>query len=270
MKRDDVSPPSTVTRRQLLSRSACTLTALSATPWISKQAMAQTPLGVQCERTALGARVRLPKSVAGVRIPDSKLAQASANLVYDVSPETMANHCMRTYVFAALTFANDGVAFDEELTFVAAALHDLGLVDRYMSPTGRFEVDGADAAVAFLKQYRLRAGELELIWDAIALHSYGAVALRKAPEIAAISIGSALDVSAVGYDALRPEDIAAVIAAFPRLNFKEESIATVLHLCETKPQGVALTAFSEVGRKYLPGFPAPTLDELFRNSPFEE
>jgi hypothetical protein len=269
MARHDVSASRTVTRRQLLARGTCTLTALAGASGLIERAAA-APLGVQCERSTRGTIARLPRSVAGVRIPDSKLARSAASFVYDVSPETMANHCMRTYVFAALTFASKDVDFDEELTFVAAALHDLGLVDRYMTTAGRFEVDGADAAVAFLEQHRLSPAELELVWDAIALHTYDAVALRKAPEVASVSIGSALDVAGIGYDSLRAQDIAAVIEAFPRLNFKEDSIATVLHLCKRKPQGVALTAFSEVGRKYLPEFPAPTLDELFRGAPFEE
>jgi hypothetical protein len=205
-----------------------------------------------------------------MRIPDSRLARASAEYVYSVSPETLYNHCLRTYVFAALTFRKRAVRFDAEQLFVASVLHDLGLVDEFMTETGRFEIDGADAAVSFLQGYAVPRAWSDVVWDAIAVHSYAGYATRKAPEIAGVSIGSGIDVVAVGLSDLDPDDVASVLAAFPRLGMKRSVIDTTLHLCEKKPQGVAMTAFSEVGRKHLPNFAAPTFEDLVLASPFDE
>ncbi len=254
-----MSTDKTLTRRRWLGGSACAMTAFAA---------ARVFTDVDRARAAAG--VCLPKTVAGIRIPDSRVARASAELALQVSPETLYNHCMRTYVFAALVFKRRGVAFDEELTFVAAALHDLGLVDAYMTPEERFEIDGADAARAFLEQHDVDEKFLETVWDAIALHTFASYVARKSPELMSVAVGAALDVSGRGIEELTREEIAAVLRAFPRLDFKRQSIATILHVCETKPLGTALTAFAEVGRAHIPGFAVPTLEQLFVSAPFDE
>ncbi|MCE0447969.1 hypothetical protein LT493_41635 [Streptomyces tricolor] len=86
-----------------------------------------------------------PEAVAGVRIPDSGPARQAVRLARRVSSETLFHHVMRTYVFGALLFDRRGVRYDRELAFVAAVLHDLGLVEEFRTPAERFEVDGADA-----------------------------------------------------------------------------------------------------------------------------
>jgi hypothetical protein len=253
--------PTRSTRRQWLGKSACAVAAVAAARALSTPARAHAAAPVH---------VCLPKRVAGIRIPDSKLARAAAGLAQSVSPETLYNHCLRTYVFAALLYKQRGVKFDEELTFVASALHDLGLVDQFMTPHENFPIDGADAAHAFLQSYDVTDQFRETVWDAIAVHGFAGYATRKAPEIAAIALGAGMDVTGQGLEELPAEEVAGVLAALPRLDFKRQSIATILHVCETKPLGVALTPLAEVGRAHLPGFAVPTLEDLFLAAPFEE
>jgi len=263
-----------VSRRNLLEKSACTLAALTAAPWLASCA----PVGDESDDTldesfgALGplAQVKLPKRVAGIRIPDTRLAVAAADLAFTVSPANLYNHCLRTYLFAALVFEKSGVQFDEELTFVSSALHDLGLVDEYMTPNERFEVDGADAALRFLKRFRLSSAKTEIVWDAIALHTAVGIAARKRPEIAAVSIGAGLDTVGMGLAELDPADVAAVLAVYPRLDFKKEAIASIIRMCEKKPAATVMTPLAEVGRKHIPNYPVPTLDESIASSPFLE
>ena len=50
----------------------------------------------------------------------------------------------------ALLAERDHVAYDQEMLFVGATLHDLGLTTKYATPEHSFEMDGADAAKAFL------------------------------------------------------------------------------------------------------------------------
>ena len=49
--------------------------------------------------------------------------------------------------------------------------HDLGLVEGHRSDNERFEVDGANAATAFLKPYGLSDDDIEQVWLSIALHT---------------------------------------------------------------------------------------------------
>ena len=92
----------------------------------------------------------LPREIAGVRFPDSVLAQKAVDLAFRVSPAVVWNHVLRTFVFGALVGKSQSLRYDEELFFLASVLHDLGLTAEFRGAE-RFEVVGADAADAFLK-----------------------------------------------------------------------------------------------------------------------
>lgn len=177
---------------------------------------------------------------------------------------------MRTYLFAALSFAKSGTTFDEELVFIASLLHDLGLVDAYMTDNERFEVDGADAAVSFLRQWGVPEAQLETIWDAIALHTSIGIVSRKRPDIAAVSLGSGMDMGGIGLQELEQVKIDEVLRQLPRLGFKKEAVQTVLRICERKPFSTVMTAFAEVGRRHNPLFLVPTLEDILLLAPFAE
>src|SRR5213083_2031780 len=77
--------------------------------------------------------------------PDSRLARRAEKLVAEVSPPFLTNNCFRSHFFAVALAERDRVRFDAELLYVAALLHDLGLVARF--DTGRcFEEDGGAVA----------------------------------------------------------------------------------------------------------------------------
>ena len=254
-----------LTRRALIGQGAGALAALGAAPLLSRCA-AEDPRDTAAEFQLAA----LPKMVAGVRIPDSAVAVAATDLVRTVSSPTLYNHCVRTYLFAAIALKKGAAQFDEELVFIASILHDLGLVDEYMTDTERFEVDGADAAVAFLRQWNLPQDQLDTIWDAIALHTSIGIVSRKRPDVAAVSLGSGMDMGGVGIDQLTQTEIDEVLRQFPRLGFKLEAIRTVLHVCEKKPFSTLMTAFAEVGRRHNPLFLVPTLEDIFLFAPFSD
>jgi HD superfamily phosphodiesterase len=92
----------------------------------------------------------MSRTVAGIRIPDSKLAQDAENLVREHEDDMLFNHSVRTYLFAALAGQRLKLKYDEELLYTSALFHDLGLTETFKSETERFEVDGANAAKSFL------------------------------------------------------------------------------------------------------------------------
>src|SRR6202795_5345260 len=105
----------------------------------------------------------LPREIAGVRIPDGALAKKAVDLSFRVSPAVVHAHVMRTFVFGALVGQAQKLRYDEELFFVASILHDLGLVPEFYGQE-RFEVVGADAADAFLKDQGASEDRREIIW----------------------------------------------------------------------------------------------------------
>jgi UTP:GlnB (protein PII) uridylyltransferase len=79
----------------------------------------------------------------------------------------------------------DGLKCDRELLYLGAIMHDLGLTERFDAEQ-RFEVNGADAARAFVLEHGLSDEKAEIVWDAIALHTSIGIAVRKQPEIALV------------------------------------------------------------------------------------
>jgi hypothetical protein len=79
------------------------------------------------------------REIAGIRIPDSRLAVAALDLVKIESRASIYKHVLRTFVFGGLAAWAERIGFDEELFFLGAALHDLGLTERFGAPVGRDE-----------------------------------------------------------------------------------------------------------------------------------
>lgn len=216
------------------------------------------------------AKTQLPKSIAGVAVPDTALALAAAELAASVSPRFLYNHCARTYVFSGLLFEKLGAKYDRELAFIASMLHDLGLVDEFMTPAGRFEVDGADAAVRFLRERDVAPERADIVWDAIALHTSIGITDRKAPEIAAVHIGAGLDVVGLSLDQISREALEQVLDALPRLGFKEAFTDLFVALCRKKPAAQVGQFTADFGRRHIDGFACPTIEDLMHASPLAD
>ena len=213
--------------------------------------------------------ISFPREVAGIRLPDSALAHKAVDLVSRVSPDVVRTHVLRTFVFGSLVGQGQGLRYDEELFFLGAVLHDLGLTSDYRS-AARFEVAGADAADAFLKGEGVSSERREIVWDAIALHTSVGIASRKRPEIALVHIGAGIDVLGVELDKLPPESVAETIEALPRHDFKNAFFAAMVETLAHAPQGAALTWLSETANEHVPGCRFPSVACLIRNAPFKE
>jgi HD-GYP domain-containing protein (c-di-GMP phosphodiesterase class II) len=88
-------------------------------------------------------------TIADIRIPDSPMVREATAFIRDAEDDLLFNHSRRVFLFGALRGLRRGLQPDLELLYVGAMFHDLGLTERYRTSTGRFEVDGADAARDF-------------------------------------------------------------------------------------------------------------------------
>ena len=155
-------------------------------------------------------------AIAGIRVPDSKLARELTQLIRDTEPDLLFNHSTRVYLFGALTGQRKGLKYDPELLYAGAMFHDIGLTPRYRDSLLRFEVDGANAARDFLRGHGVSEGSVEIVWDAIALHTTPGIPEYKKPEVALVTSGVEMDVLGIAYDQFTPEQRQAVVAAYPR------------------------------------------------------
>jgi hypothetical protein len=154
--------------------------------------------------------------IAGIKIPDSKMARDLTQFIRDTESELLFNHSTRVYLFGALTGERKGLKFDPELLYVGAMFHDIGLTDIYRQSQLRFEVDSANAARDFLRSYRIPEASVEIVWDAIALHTTPGIPKHKKPEVALVTAGVEMDVLGIAYEQFTDAQREAVVAAHPR------------------------------------------------------
>lgn len=179
------------------------------------------------------------------------------------------NHCIRTYLFGEILGQRDRLKYDRELLYLSAVMHDLGLTERFEG-SQRFEVDGADAAQAFLTEHGLPKEKAPIVWDAIALHTSIGIASRKQPQIALVHLGAGMDVFGLRAEDIDPETVDRVVEAYPRLNCNHALMELLVSQVKRKPQAAAFTWLAEVGRSHIHGFVCPSFGELMKNSPFSE
>jgi hypothetical protein len=176
---------------------------------------------------------------------------------------------MRSWLFGVLIAEDAKPVANPELLAVSAILHDLGLTGRYGAEQ-RFEVDGANAARAFLKERGIPAEQTQLVWDAIALHTTRSIALHKEPEVAMTHAGITVDVIGAGLDLIPPEKVRAILSEFPRLAMKRQFRDCLCNLVRQKPVGSYDNFLRDFGTRYVDGFTAPSFADLFENAPFTE
>jgi hypothetical protein len=152
-------------------------------------------------------------------LPDTDICSAARQLVIDVSPAALSNHCVRSYLFGRELGAADGVCsgadYDDETLFLACMLHDLGVTE-YGRGDQRFEVDGADAAAGFLRERGVDDDRVTTVWQSIALHSSIGLADRFGVVPRLAHLGISLDVDGMARDSLPPGFADRVVAAWPR------------------------------------------------------
>lgn len=206
-------------------------------------------------------------SVAGVEIPTSALAREITEFIRDTETDLLFHHSSRVYCFGALAGAQRNLRFDPELLYAGAMFHDLGLMPGHSSVADRFEVDGANAARAFLKERGIGQQDLDLVWTAIALHTTPGIPQYMHPVVALVTAGVEMDVLGLTYaeypDAVRE----AVVAEFPRPeHFKEEILQAFYDGIRRKPE----TTFGNVKADVLadkdPTFVRGNFCSVIRNS----
>src|ERR1700677_3892228 len=206
---------------------------------------------------------------AGIKVPDTALVRDATDLSRSLLEPFLFNHVMRSWLFGILLSEAAEVAPDAELLAVAAILHDLGLTERYTAEN-RFEVDGANAAREFMKDRGISPQQTQVVWDAIALHTTPTLALHKDPEVVMTHSGLAVDVLGAGLYRIPQEKQRAILAAFPRLAFKEEFRGCLCNVVRQKPMTAIDNILRDFGIRYVEGFTPPNFADLVAGAPFSE
>ena len=207
---------------------------------------------------------------AGIEVIDTQLVRDAVDLALSSSEPFLYNHVMRSWLFAVVLAGGMKIAPDPELVAAAALLHDLGLTEKYAAE-GRFEVDGANAARSFLQARGVAPRQIQLVWDAIALHAHGSIALYKEPEVSVIFEGVAVDAVGYAFDKIPASQMKAILSEFPRRGMKKGITACFTKVAREKPQTTYDNGLRDFGLKFVEGYHvAATGPDLIANAPFED
>lgn len=210
------------------------------------------------------------QNIAGITIPDSKIATEATELLLEHGTEFIYNHSLRVFLFSSLNGKRKNLEYDEELLYVSSVFHDLGLVPHYSSSDLRFEVDGANAARDFLKSHGIPKEKLQLVWDTIALHTTIGIAEHKENEVALMYSGVGLDVMGEGYEHLSEKNRNEIIEAFPRNDFKNKIIPTFFDGFKNKTETTFGNIKADVCAFMIPNFERKNFCDCILHSPWSE
>src|SRR5215216_2814146 len=174
-----------------------------------------------------------------LEIPVTPACRAALDVATAYCSPALLNHSVRAYLWAAGYALERGIAFDAELLYVSAMLHDLALVKEFDNQSLPFEEAGGHvawvfgAAAGWPVARRRRAAEI------IVRHMWDVVDVGIDPEGHLIELSTGMDISGRRTEDIPPDLRADVLARYPRLRLAEEFIASFDDQATRKPKCLA-------------------------------
>ncbi|MDA0636609.1 HD domain-containing protein [Nonomuraea sp. MCN248] len=174
--------------------------------------------------------------------PDTPVCHAALEVATKYQTPSLLNHSIRAYVFAAAHGQANGIAFDAELLYVSAMLHDLGLTPEFDSHAVPFEEAGGHVAWAFTagagwpEERRTRAAEV------IVRHMWDEVPVDRDPEGHLLELSTAMDISGRRTEDIPPDVRDEALRRHPRLDLAAEFAGCITEQGRRKPSSVAGSA----------------------------
>lgn len=152
--------------------------------------------------------------------PSSALTRAAGEEARNRLTPALLNHSYRVFAYGAAIGEVQRIAADREVLLAAALLHTTGLPTP--APKIDFTVTSARIARDVAEAVGLSSAATETLRTAITMHLSPGVTVTDGPVAYLLSAGAALDV--VGFRSWQlPGDVlAAVVEAYPRLDFRRE------------------------------------------------
>lgn len=202
-------------------------------------------------------------------VPDSKIVTEAQDLVHEFGNELIWNHSNRVYLFGAIKGEQDRLKYDHELLYISALFHDLGLTNQYSSDDLRFEVDGANAAKQFLETHNFNQSDIQLVWDAIALHTTIGIAEHKEDNVALLFHGVGMDVMGDNFEQYNDDVRKAIVEKFPRNDFKRDIIQAFYDGFKHKPETTFGNIKADVVKHFNPDYEHKNFCSCILNSKWE-
>jgi hypothetical protein len=170
-------------------------------------------------------------------VPDTAAATAALEVSREFHTPAFQNHCVRSYLWSAALGTVDGTPFDAELLYVAAMLHDLGLVEPLDSHTVEFEHAGGSIGWVFAAGAGWPPARRERVREIIVAHMAEGVDPAEDPEGSLLGRGTAVDIVGHDLDLLPAPLPAEVLERWPRLTLVAEFGGCLRDQAARKPAG---------------------------------
>ncbi|GAA4158174.1 HD domain-containing protein [Gryllotalpicola daejeonensis] len=168
--------------------------------------------------------------------PDTQAARAALELGTAYHSPALLNHVLRSWLWAEAFAAAEGrTDLDHELLYVAAVLHDLGIVPAFDNVALSYEEAGGHVAGALTAGAGWAAERRQRVLDVIIRHNWPSVDPTFDLEGYLLETATSLDISGARADALPAAFVDEVLAAHPRLTLAAEFTACVTDQAERKP-----------------------------------
>jgi hypothetical protein len=213
--------------------------------------------------------------IAGIEIPDTELVRSATELLRKAADdpvvgETLFHHSRRVFLWGMLKSRARGIDVDPELAYVGGMFHDLGLTASHRTIRQRFEIDGADAAAAFLREHGRSEAQIRDVWLAIALHTTPEVPLHLAPETGVVTLGVETDVLGLDLDQIDDADKQAVLRAHPRPDFKRQILHAFNQGMADRPDTTFGTMNDDVLAYFDPSFKREDFVDIIQRNAWPE
>lgn len=167
--------------------------------------------------------------------PETPAAAAALSVANRFYSPALLNHTVRSYLWGSGYGTAQGVAFDDELFYVSALLHDIGLTEAFDSHTLAFEVAGGHLAWVFGVAAGWPTQRATRVAEIIVLHMRDDVSPAADPESHLLQVATSWEVVGRRPEEFPPGARAEILDRYPRLGFGGEFLACFEDQARRKP-----------------------------------
>jgi HD domain-containing protein len=173
--------------------------------------------------------------LADLELPDTPVCTAALDVARAYCSPALLNHCVRSYIWAAVHGAEQDIPFDPELLYVGAMFHDIALVPEFDNRTLGFDHASGHVARVFAAGAGWPAARRERLADVVISHMLDDIDAAQDPEGYLLERATSLDISGRHTGDFSAAFKAEVLARHPRAGIAEEFLACFREQAERKP-----------------------------------
>ena len=182
-----------------------------------------------------------------ITFPQTPAATAALSVAARFYSPALLNHCVRSYLWGTTYAASHSIAFDDELFYVSAMLHDIALTDPFDSHRIAFKEAGGDLAWVFGMAAGWPADRAARATEIIVLHMRDDVSPTADTESHLLQVATGWDVVGRRPEEFSAEARAEILARYPRQGFGSEFVACFEDQAGRKPGSSAAASIANNG-----------------------